>query len=193
MPWDILNGLVVSRGLRTSYLKDGLDIQCAPALKRLESDSLPRMHRLPHRIIHNDAHSGNGLCDPDDPSTITGIIDFGDLVYRPLVVELATSLASIIERSPTPLRSTAALILGFESKLSIPQEELELLYDATLARAILTVQLLEFRVDNTIVDVSFRDVHLPDSKAGLAKVLRIDRDDFLDAVQQPERRLASSG
>ena len=174
MPWDILNGLVVSRGLRTSYLKDGLDIQCPPALERLESDSLPRMRRLPHRIIHNDAHSGNVLCDPDDPSTITGIIDFGDLVYRPLVVELATSLASIIERSPTPLRSTAALILGFESKLSIPQEELELLYDATLARAIMTVQLLKFRVDNTIVDVIFRDVHLPDSKAGLEKVLRRD-------------------
>lgn len=193
MPWDILNGLVVSHSLRTAYLKDGLDAKCAPALDRLESDSLPRMRELPHRTVHNDAHSGNVMCDPDDPATITGIIDFGDLLYRPLVVELSTSLTSIIERSPTPLRSTAALILGFKTKVSIPQEELELLYDATLARAIMTVQLLEFRVDNTDVDASYRNIHLPDSKTGLEKVMQIDRDDFLDAVQQPERRLTSSG
>jgi len=189
MPWDILNDLVVSRILRTDYLTDGLAEACAPMLDRLAHDTLPRMHKLPQQIIHNDAHSGNVMVDPDNPSRVTGVIDFGDLVCRPIVVDLSTSLASLMERCPAPIPAAAALVLGFEKHLRVPDEQRELLYDAVLARAIMTVELLEFRVRNTAADAETRDVMLPGSKAGLWKILEIDDSRFLDAVRQPARAL----
>jgi len=192
MPWDILNDLVVSRTLRTDYLKDGLATRCAVVLARLENDTLPRMHELPQQIIHNDAHAGNIMVDTDNPSRVTGVIDFGDLVYRPIVVDLSTSLASLMERSPSPVRAAAALVHGFQRHMPIPIEQLELLYDATLARAIMTVQLFEFRVRNTDVDPGVVAVDLPNAKAGLRKLLRIDEARFLDAVQRPIEILAQS-
>ena len=88
MPWNILNGLVVSHELRTRYLRDGLAERCAPALRRPENESLPRMLALPVQTIHNDGHWGTVLCAPENPEPITGVIDFGDQIEGPLVVDL---------------------------------------------------------------------------------------------------------
>lgn len=182
MPWDIMNGLVISRSLRTQYLKNGLQKICAPALERLESTSLPRMHNLPHQVVHNDAHSGNVMCNPDKSSAITGIIDFGDLVKRPLVVDLSTALTSIIQDGQEPLQDSTALLRGFSQYMSVPEDQLELLYDAVLARAILSVQLLEFRVAKTDVDADIRDSHLPEARMGLEKIMAINPAEFLDII-----------
>ena len=186
MPWNILNGLVVSHELRTRYLRDGLAERCGPALQRLENESLPRMLALPMQTIHNDGHWGNVLCDPAAPDTITGVIDFGDQIEGPLVVDLATSMTSILERSQEPLEAAAALVRGFESHTDLPGEQRELLYDATLARAIMIVQLLEFRAEHTEVDPALREVDIPIVKQALEKILSIDPDDFLQAVQRGE-------
>ena len=183
MPWNILNGLVVSHELRTRYLRDGLAERCAAALRRLENESLPRMLALPVQTIHNDGHWGNVLCDPENPETITGVIDFGDQIEGPLVVDLATSMSSVLERSEAPLEATAALVQGFELHLALPEEQRELLYDATLARAIMIVQLLEFRAQHTEVDPELRDVDIPIVKQTLKRILSIDPDDFLQAVR----------
>lgn len=193
MPWDILNGLVVSKDLRTRYLQDGLALICAPHLERLEHTSLERMLRLPHQVIHNDAHSGNVMVDPANPARVTGIIDFGDLVHRPILVDLSTSLASILERAARPLAAAAALVQGFQRLLPIPEQQLELLYDAVVARAIMTVQLLQFRLENTSVDAHLRDTDLPNCKAGLRRILRIEEKAFLDAVLHPEHMLSETG
>ena len=184
MPWNILNGLVVSHELRTRYLRDGLAERCAPALHRLENESLPRMLALPVQTIHNDGHWGNVLCDPTAPDRVTGVIDFGDQVEGPLVVDLATSMSSVLERSPEPLEAAAALVQGFEKHLALPDDQRELLYDATLARAIMIVQLLEFRAQHTEVDPELRDVDIPIVKQTLERILCIDPDDFLLAVQR---------
>jgi Ser/Thr protein kinase RdoA (MazF antagonist) len=183
MPWDILNGLVVSESLRNDYLRGDLAERCAPVLEHLSTCALPRMRELPHQIIHNDAHSGNVLCDPTDPATITGVIDFGDLVHRPIVVDLATSLASIMETSETPISASAALVGGFVQYSSVPPEQLELVYDALLARAIMIVQLLQFRAENTVVDASLVEEDIPDVKRGLERALAMNRTEFHDALR----------
>lgn len=190
MPWDILNGLVISTELRETYLRDGLAQTCARFLDRLEHQSLPRMLDLPHQIIHNDAHLGNVMVDPDDPATVTGVIDFGDLVYRPIVVDLSTSLTSILDRSAAPIADAATLVRGFQRYLPLAEQQLELLYDAVVARAILTVELLQFRVEHAAVDPYTRDVDLPRCKAGLERILRVDEQSFHDAVLCPDRVLA---
>ena len=133
------------------------------------------------------------MCHADNPSTITGVIDFGDLVKRPLVVDLATSLVSVIEHSPTPLHASAALVSGFSKHMPVPAEQLELLYDAILARAIMTVQLIDFRVRNTDVEASVGAEELPEAKFGLRKLLAIDPAEFLDFVYAKNQTAASPG
>jgi len=183
MPWDILNGLVESDTLCNDYLRGDLADACEPVLAHLAASALPRMRQLPHQVIHNDAHSGNVLCDPLNPATVTGVIDFGDLLYRPLVVDLATSLSSFLEHGESPVTESAALVGGFVQHMDIPPEQLELVYDALMARAILIVQLLQFRAENTEAGTSLIDEDIPIVKRGLELALTIDRGEFYDALQ----------
>lgn len=182
MPWDALNGLVVSPALRHGYLPPDLERVCAPHLQRLESVSLPRMREFPVQVIHNDGHRGNVMCDPEDPSRVTGVIDFGDLARRPIVTDLATSLTSFIGHSDRPLLIAATLLGGFREIMPVPDGQVELLYDAILTRAILTVQLLTYRVKHTDVPKSVGDIDLIESIVNLQTMLAIDPAQFLETV-----------
>ena len=182
MPWDAMNGLVVTPALCADYLPEDLRTLCAPHLERLEKDSLPRMHELPAQVIHNDAHTGNVLCKPDNPGEITGIIDFGDLAHRPILTDLATSLASFFGHADNPLAAAQALVHGFNEIFPIPREQLELLYDAMMARAILTVQLLTFRARHANDHGSLVAADLFESTETLQRIMNVDPDNFLESV-----------
>lgn len=184
MPWDSLNGLVVSPQLRAMPMPGSLAKRCAPILDRLEHESLARMRALPVQVIHNDGHCGNVLCDPDKPEQVVGLIDFGDMTERPLIVELATSLTSMMEDSRDALGDSAALVAGFEAFMPLPDAARELLFDAVLARAILVVELLTFRMQNdaTLVPV-LRDA-LDDATRGLEAALATDPRHFLEAISR---------
>lgn len=184
MPWDILNGLVESEQL-ANFLGPQ-SAACHETLERLRSSSLPRMRELPHQVIHNDAHGFNVMCDPEDPSRVTGLIDFGDLAYRPLVVDLAVSLTSLLERSPAPYEDAHAVVSNFRAEFPVGPEQLELLLDAILARAILVVQLLEFRAEFVTDDAELRDEDIPQCRVGLDRILALDQHQFLEAITRNE-------
>jgi hydroxylysine kinase len=183
MPWDSMNGLVLSRNLREKYLPPDLRVSAASTFKRLEENSFPLMNKLPSQVIHNDAHSGNLLCEPDSPTEISGLIDFGDMIRRPLLIDLATSLASIVERNDDPRQAARSLIEGFTEFVDFPANQRALLFDAIAARLLLTVMLLDFRVKNTDAPASLGEIDLVDTTASLRRFLSINTDSFLQAIQ----------
>jgi Ser/Thr protein kinase RdoA (MazF antagonist) len=155
---------------------------CEPQLERLERDSLPRMLELPSQVIHNDGHTGNVLSDPDDSSVVTGLIDFGDLAHRPVIVDMATSIASLFGNSDDPMDSAEALVHGFTDQMPVAREQLALLLDAVIARSILTVELLSFRIEKADAPESVRIDDLPESIRSLRNVLSVDAAAFLDRI-----------
>lgn len=184
MPWDSLNGLVVSDTLRASYMPPQVVDACAPVLDRLVNGGLARLQSLPAQVIHNDAHVGNLMCEPGAPETVTGVIDFGDIVRRPLVVDLSTSLQSLIERDRNIAQMTRALVGGFEEFVALPKEQRAMLADALYARLILTVQLMSFRVENDLDPGNeLRDVELLRAIFALENMLAFDQDQFAAALQ----------
>ncbi len=82
-------------------LMDKLEAVIDPARRRLAekfmmrftTQVLPRLGSLRAQVIHNDYHLYNVLVAPDAQDRLTGIIDFGDMIYAPLVGEVATAAA----------------------------------------------------------------------------------------------------
>ncbi len=146
MPWDIKNGLLESSQMVGEYLPADLVKACMPEIARLAETSLPKIRAMPHQVIHNDAHTGNVIVDPEENVRVCGLIDFGDLVAGPLVQDMAISLSSLFESSDDPVATTVAFLKGYSSVSRLPVGQLPYLYDAILARQILTVELLNFRV-----------------------------------------------
>ena len=182
MPWDTMNGLLQSRDLQAGYLPRELTRLCEPELVYLDQQALPAMHRLPGQVIHNDVHAGNVLCDDSNPPRVCGVIDFGDIVKRPLVVDLATSLSNIAEHNDDVGSAASALLSGFESHLPLPQEQRELLYDALCARSILTVMLMHFHARNSSQPEKYGEAFITHAAAGVRRVLSLGRDGFYRAI-----------
>ncbi|WP_420557927.1 phosphotransferase [Roseovarius sp.] len=191
MPWDTLNGLLESRQLSQDYLPDHLRSRCAPVIRRLAATGLPAMRAMPQVMIHGDAHSGNILIAPEEPDRVCGLIDFGDMIAGPVLQELAVALASLIEHEADPVAISIACLQGFAAASPLPLDQLPYLHDAILARMILTVELLTFRVQHDLSGAaSLVQTELPRSIRALERELDTDPQDFtrrvLDAANQME-------
>lgn len=179
MPWDTLNGLIFSNDLRENYLPDDFKELAEKHLRHLLTHGVPKLLTLPHQVIHNDGHSGNVMCALNNPAQITGVIDFGDMIARPIIVDVAVSLISMLSHNPDVLNTTSAMLEGYGEYVTIPDEQIALLYDALAAVSILTVQLLSYRAVHHAHDKQKLDEEDLEGAIDVAKTfLSFDRDIF---------------
>ena len=122
-----------------------LQENCRQRLTRFERFVEPALNNLRSQVIYNDLNSSNVLVDPNDPETITGIIDFGDMVKSPLVIDVAVAAAYLSEEGDAPLSSIVKFLSGYSRIRPLQQEEVELLYDLILTRNVMTIVITNWR------------------------------------------------
>ncbi len=126
LAWDI------KRAGKIAELASGIadDRQRALAEAAFESfarTAAPQMPRLRAQVIHNDVSFHNTLVDPDCPWEVTGVYDFGDAIFAPLIQDLAVAAAEIPAGRTGALELSARLVAGFHSVTPLEQLEIDLL------------------------------------------------------------------
>ena len=114
--------------------------------ERMSETIVPRLQPLRHQVIHQDAHTNNILVDPDNATSITGLIDFGDLLYGTLVAEIAVACDSIPYGSPDMVTAAAEIVAAFDSVLALDEQEVDLVFDLVCARNALTATIAAARL-----------------------------------------------
>ena len=114
-------------------------------LDHMSKDVLPQLRHLRHQVVHQDAHTANVLVDPDEPEKITGLIDFGDMLYGTLVAEIAVACDSIPFDATDLVSPACDIVAGFDSVLALEEQEVELVYDLVCARNALTATIASAR------------------------------------------------
>ncbi len=118
---------------------------CHRALDHAEENFIPQLDELRWQVIHQDAGSHNVLVHKDDPEQLAGIIDFGDMLFGPIVAEIATAADTCNDREVDPVGCLCATAAGFDSYLPLEETEVDLLYDAALIRHVSNVILIGAR------------------------------------------------
>lgn len=144
MPWDIANGLILDVDLWAGAGLDARDL-LAPARERLTA-ALESMQALPRQIIHNDGHAGNLLRDDTTSDTVTGIIDFGDLVDTVAVADLGVAGANLIPHQRDPVAALASLAAGFHAMRPMSGIEIDSLPELVLCRLALSMLLVDHQI-----------------------------------------------
>jgi 4-aminobutyrate aminotransferase-like enzyme/Ser/Thr protein kinase RdoA (MazF antagonist) len=100
--------------------------------------ALPHLADFPHALIHADANDENILLQS---GRISGLLDFGDCIYNPVICELAITLAYIMLDHPNPLQVGAELVAGYHAvhPRSIP--ELSVLFPLVCGRLATTLTI----------------------------------------------------
>jgi len=96
--------------------------------------------RLRRSVIHGDANDNNLLVDPES-MTVTGLIDFGDMVYSYTVGDLAIAIAYVILDKTDPHAAAAEIVSGYRSEFALLDEELEALWPLVRLRLAMSVCL----------------------------------------------------
>ena len=105
----------------------------------------PRLRSLRHQVIHQDAHADNVLVDPNGHSKITGLIDFGDLLYGTLVAEVAVACDSVPHELTDWLTPACDIVAGYDAVLPLEEDEVDLVFDLVAARNALTATVVAAR------------------------------------------------
>lgn len=124
--WDLPNGneiideyspLIENAGLRDVVVRCKVDFD----------------ERLRRSAIHGDANDYNVLVDPQR-MTVSGLLDFGDMVYSYTAGELAIAVAYVVLDKPHPRAVAHEVIEGYTSEFALLDEEREAVWPLALLR-----------------------------------------------------------
>ena len=141
LQWDLSQAAAVID--YTKHIRDEDDRALARrTLDAFQRHVLPRLPYLRQQIIHNDANDYNVLTQN---GRVSGIVDFGDMVYTAVVHELAIACAYAILDQPDPRSVIAQVIAGYCELYPLLDEEIELLYPLIATRLAVSVTLAAYR------------------------------------------------
>ncbi len=142
--WDLKHAAKLKGHLRVipnQQKRDWLEGQ----LGRFESKTLPVLSELRTQIVHNDLNSDNVVVGPADPTLVTGVLDFGDMVRTAVVADVAVGAAYQLFAGDNPLHGALYFLEGFCSKRKLNSVELEILYDLIMTRMVTRLVISEWR------------------------------------------------
>lgn len=128
------------------YIEDREVRQLATrGLDNFELYALALQSTLRSQVIHNDLNFSNVLI-AEDSNDITGIIDFGDMVYAPLINDLAVAAAyQLSHEGEDSLTVLKEFVSAYHQVLPLQEEELTTLYDLIITRQVLTLTITAWR------------------------------------------------
>ncbi len=145
LPWDLKNAAELLELLPHIEVPE-LRTRVEKNLNRFVRNVLPVIGSLRSQIIHSDLNRGNILISTEKPERVTGIIDFGDMVHTPLIMDLAIAAAYHLTESGDPLARALHFILGYNEVTPIEAAEADILFDLMTARLCTSITMQMWRV-----------------------------------------------
>ena len=133
--WDLANGNRVidqHAGLIADSRLRELVLRCRVELDR----------DLRRSVIHGDANDYNLLVEAD---SVTGLIDFGDMVYSWTIGDLAVALAYVVLGKDDPHVTAEHVIDGYTEEFTLPEEERVVLWKLVRLRLAMSVSLAAYQ------------------------------------------------
>jgi 4-aminobutyrate aminotransferase-like enzyme/Ser/Thr protein kinase RdoA (MazF antagonist) len=112
-------------------------------ISRFECHLAPESGRLRQQVIHNDWNDYNVLVSPERSAAreVIGVVDFGDMVWSPVVADLAVACTYAMLGKADPLAAAAAIVRGFHEVLPLDDSEREVLLDLVRSRLAISVTM----------------------------------------------------
>ena len=165
--WDVLNVVQVITAHKDKIEDIAKRALIGQFLQHFEHDLSPTLGRLRRRVIHGDANDYNVVVDAGDhadPFTryvkISGVLDFGDIVYSAIACEAAIAAAYALLDKDDPLAAACAVVSGFHSTCPLTTSELAMMWDLICGRLCMSVchsaHQRKLRPDDAYLSISER-------------------------------------
>ena len=171
---------------------DALRRGAEQTLDDFEDHALPNFVAMRTQVIHSDLNPENLLIEPADHDVVAGVIDFGDMLRAPLIVDVAICAAYLGTTEGNPLTNIAEFLLGYNSVVALELEEIDLLFDLIRTRLTASVSILSWRASMRGPDDPYLAGAVA-SEGGAAAFLRILTQMPRENARQIFRQICASG
>jgi Ser/Thr protein kinase RdoA (MazF antagonist) len=142
--WDMQQALELRRILEHVPVQD-LRQGIAQTLDDFEAYALPQFKSIRSQVIHSDFNPENILIEAEDRSRVAGVIDFGDMLKAPLIVDVAIGASYQRALEGNPLARIAEFLSGYHSVTPLELSEIDMLFDLIRTRLSATICILSWR------------------------------------------------
>ncbi|WP_047464364.1 phosphotransferase [Rhizobium rhizogenes] len=168
--WDMQHAIGV-RDLLSVFSDPEQRRRLETAMDNFEKQILPVMASLPAQVVHNDFNMENILVDPDTPETVSGIIDFGDMVHAPRVFDVAVGAAYQMGDAADPVEAICDFLEEYSTLISLTEQEIAAIYPAILTRMVMRLAIPQWRAG---LFPENRDFYVRNSPTVWAQLARLD-------------------
>ncbi len=125
-------------------------VESSPVRDDIESvvdafrDRIPTLGALRSQAVHGDCHGQNVLIDAS-AGTVSGILDFGDMIHAPRILEPAVTMSELLTEGLAPLAAVCAVIEAYALRQPLEGAEIDALYDLIAARHAATLLVHAWR------------------------------------------------
>ena len=145
---ELLWDLTQAQGLRTRthHIQEATRRRVVEeVLDHFDAEVLPELQKQRAQVIHNDVNAQNTLAAGD---RVTGVIDFGDLIYAPLVCDLAVPISKLIVEHSDPIATAAEITAGYHAVTALEDDEIRLIFDLVSTRCAMEIAIANWRVSD---------------------------------------------
>ncbi|AZL58006.1 aminotransferase [Tabrizicola piscis] len=153
-------------------------------LHRFTAETAPALTSLPKQVVHADFNPHNLLADPAQPDTLTGILDFGDMVRSHRICDLATACSYQIDPDD-PLALLSPLLAAYHANLPLTEDEIALLPDLITARMLTTLTISAWRAARYPDNAAYILRNAPSARAGLTAAASLTPAHIQAACERP--------
>lgn len=142
--WDLANGLREVRQHEALIADAELRRLVNSLADDFEQNTAPLLPQLRRSAIHNDANDYNVLVGGGEDlysrnQHVTGLVDFGDMVYSQTINELAVAIAYAVLDKTDPLAVARQMVAGYNSENPLTETELAALFSLIRLRLCVSV------------------------------------------------------
>jgi 4-aminobutyrate aminotransferase-like enzyme/aminoglycoside phosphotransferase (APT) family kinase protein len=170
--WDTRNAVGLSSEVDNLPAED--QELAREILTRHDTVTAPALRRMRSQIIHGDVHPHNALVDAR--GTVTGIIDFGDMVHGPLILDLANAAGDFLTPAMDVADTIFELVRGYRSVTPLEEEEVDALIDLIDVRLLMTPLVDALKASNGIASQGYFQVFNSRSMPMIRELRRIGHD-----------------
>lgn len=175
--WDVQQALNLRHLL--GYLpNDEVRRNVEKVLDDFEEYVWPNLTSMRRQFIHADFNPDNVLTDSTDADTISGVIDFGDMLAAPLIADLAIAASYARPLQGDPLALITEMLGGYHGVTRLLPAEINNLFELIKTRLCASISILYWRASCRDADDPYLEKLLgtrPRAEEFLSRLAQIPR------------------
>jgi len=187
MLWDIQHA-PRTRSMLADIREPARRAAVEEVLDRFEAVVAPIWATLRAQVVHTDFTIDNALVDDD--GRITGIVDFGDMSYSAMAIDIASVIDSLAsDRDPDDLFRISRLVLdGYQRITPLEPVELAIMGELIATRSAVTIAIPAWRAAQGLEDAEFAERYTASAEAIVQAILATGWDETARRLGGSARR-----